>query len=98
MINASGEQILTCNLLDAGAIDSDISVAGDDFCGQRSFSIIFRQTGCGWYVLLRNSCRIPCNHSPSPADSICANVVHLRPERPIGARSKRKVTEHGSRC
>src|SRR5437588_6054136 len=34
MINASGEQILTCNLLDAGAIDSDISVAGDDFCGQ----------------------------------------------------------------
>src|SRR5215510_11265068 len=49
--------------------------------------IITRRTGCGRYVLLRNSSRIPVNHVSNPVNSISSKLCPSTPGAPLLARA-----------
>src|SRR5438876_694894 len=49
--------------------------------------IFTRRTGCGLYVLLRNSSPISVNHSCSPFDSIPSKLCPSTPGAPLLARA-----------
>src|SRR3954447_19270577 len=42
-----------------------------------------RRTGCGRYVLWRNSSRIPVNHLSNPVDSISSKLCPSTPGAPL---------------